>query len=452
VAFHTFTTYAPAGSPEDVSAENLRFRASRADAYRAANLRRWREQLKSLLQRNTPCLADPRFRNWAVKAMMTLTTNWRSSAGDLRHDGLYPATGRFNGFWAWDSWEHAVGVSLFNPELAKDQIRAMFDYQTPEGMIVDVIRLEKKDNNGACSKPPLAGWAVYMVYQRTRDLDFLRELYPRLKRYHQWRYQYRDHNRNGLCEYGGVEPRVLFGQWESGMDVAIKFQGVRMIKNTDGAYSFDQESVELNSYLYAEKLYLAALADVLNLPEDAGGFRREALRLRQMIRQKMFDESTGYFYDIKSESGEFVRVIDVSGWIPLFTGVASPDQAARVRRVMLDPDLFGTFFPFSSLNHRHPQYHPEKGYFRGQTWMNYTYFGIRGFKNYGFRSDADRFTRLLPDRLEGIADPGFPIRENYSSATGAGLCASHFGWSSVFSLLLLSEDADDFPFLPGNTP
>lgn len=81
--------------------------------------------------------------------------------------------GHFNAFWAWDSWEHAVGLSIFNPELAKDQMLTMFDFLTSEGMIIDLIALDKKENNKVCSKPPIAGWGTYMVYQRTKDKAFV---------------------------------------------------------------------------------------------------------------------------------------------------------------------------------------------------------------------------------------------------------------------------------------
>jgi putative isomerase len=453
VAYHTFMSYGPAETLPELTAENRRFDELLAGRYFADNRVRWQKQLATLLDRpGSAYLQDPRLRNWAVKSMLTLNTNWRSAAGDLKHGGIYPSTTHFNAFWAWDSFEHAAATAAFNPELAKDQIRAVFDLQTPEGMIIDLVALERKDNNPACSKPPLAGWATYLVFKQTGDLEFVREMYPKLLKYHRWRYRYRDHNHNGLCEYGGIRPEVMYGQWESGMDVAVKFDGVKMIKVSEGAYSFNQESVELNAYLYAEKLYLAELAEAIGKPADADRFRAEAPRLRQLIQTKMFDAETGFFYDINSETGAQVKVIDVSGWIPLFTGVASPEQAKRVHDTMLDPKLFGTFFPFSSLNHQHPQYHPEKGYFRGQTWMNYTYFGIRGFKNYGFAADADRFTRLIPDRLEGIADPGFPIRENYSSANGKGLCATHFSWSSAFSILLLVEDTFPFEYLLKSEP
>lgn len=446
--FYTFTTYCPATSQQEAIAIHQSLKEKNAKKYIKQNQERWEGYLNSILERPTSYLQSKRNRNWAVKALMTLHTNWRSAAGDLKHAGVQPATGHFDAFWAWDSWEHAVALSIFNPELAKDQMRTMFDFQTPEGMIIDLVSLYQKDNNKVCSKPPIAGWATYMVYQRTKDKAFIKEMLPKLLKFHEWRYKYRDHDQNGLCEYGGIKGQVYMGQWESGMDVAVKFHGVKMLKNAEGAYSFDQESIELNSYLCAEKFYLAYMLEEIGQKKEAARLREEGKKLKKIIQDNFFDKETGFFYDRKLGTGKLVKVIDISGWIPLFTKVATPEQAAAVKKNMLDPELFGTYFPFSSLNHKHPLYQPDKGYFRGQTWMNYTYFGIRGWKNYGFTKDAEKYTRLLPDRLKGLADPGYPIRENWNSATGEGMTAMHFGWSSAFSILLLSEDADTFSYVP----
>lgn len=448
IFLYSFTTYSPAANLEEALNNHYQLEPKQTNKYLKQNKKRWEEYLSKVLNRSTPYLESERYRNWAVKALMTLNTNWRSAAGDLKHAGVFPATGHFDAFWAWDSWEHAAAISIFNPELAKDQMKTMFDYQTPEGMIVDLISLNKKENNIVCSKPPIASWATYMVYQRSKDKNFIKEMLPKLLKYHEWRYKYRDHDQNGLCEYGGTDAKVYMGQWESGMDVAVKFHGVKMLKNTEGAYSFDQESIELNSYLCAEKFYLAYMLDEIGDKATAAKFREEGKKLKKVIQEKFFDKETGFFYDRKSGTGELVKVIDISGWIPLFTKVATPEQAEAVKKNMLDPDLFGTYFPFSSLNHKHPLYQPDKGYFRGQTWMNYTYFGIRGFKNYGFTEEAAKYTWLLPDRLKGLTEPGMPIRENWNSETGEGMTARHFGWSSAFSILLLGEDTDKFMYVP----
>ncbi len=69
-----------------------------------------------------------------------------------------------------------VWLSFF-PELAKDNIRVIFDYQQPDGMIIDCIYPDAfLNNNYRDSKPPaLAAWAVNEIYEHTQDLAFVKE-------------------------------------------------------------------------------------------------------------------------------------------------------------------------------------------------------------------------------------------------------------------------------------
>lgn len=446
--FYTYTTYTPGENVQGALEKTEKKYIKKPEIYFESNRKRWTGYLNAILQRIDSNLNTSSVRDWLVKSLMTLNTNWRSAAGDLKHAGVQPTAGYFDGFWAWDSWIHAAALAIFNPELAKDQMRTMFDFQTSEGMVIDLIAFDKKGNNPVCSKPPIASWATYLVYQQTKDKAFIEEMLPKLIKYHEWRYQYRDHDQNGLCEYGGISSEVYMGQWESGMDVAVKFHGVKMLKNLEKAYSFDQESVELNCYLCAEKFYLAYLLKETGRNKEAEHYRSEGMKLKKKIQDSFYDQQTGYFYDRKIGTGELVKVMDVSGWIPLFTNIALPKQAQAVKQNMLDPNLYGSYYPFSSLNHKHPLYQPDKGYFRGQIWMNYTYFGIRGWKNYGFNEEALKYTLLLPEKLKGLTEKGEPIRENWNAETGEGLCAVHFSWSSAFSILLLTDGANKFPYIP----
>ena len=106
------------------------------------------------------------------------------------------------------------------------------------------------------TKPPLSAWAVVEIFKKDNDLNFVKEMYPKLKKYHEWWYVKRDHDMDGLCEYGSTDGSLIAAKWESGMDNAIRFDDSKIMKNEEGAYSLDQESIDLNAYLYAEKLYL----------------------------------------------------------------------------------------------------------------------------------------------------------------------------------------------------
>jgi len=160
------------------------------------------------------------------KAIETLIGNWRSPAGNILHDSVTPSvTARwFNGVWAWDSWKHAAALANVNNALAKNNIRAMFDYQITKddkvrpqdhGMVIDAVFYNKNKVRGGDggnwnernTKPPLASWAVWQVYEASKDVAFIREMFPKLQAYHQWWYRNRDHNRNGLVEYGATKHR-----------------------------------------------------------------------------------------------------------------------------------------------------------------------------------------------------------------------------------------------------
>ncbi len=375
----------------------------------------------------------------AVKAMLTLLSNWRSPRGHLFHAGLFPsyAYRGFHGVWSWDSWKHSRALALFAPELAKDQMRVMFDYQNASGMIPDVIYADSLENNWRDTKPPLAVWAVQGIFAETQDTSFVAEIYPRLVAYHEWWYRDRDHDGNGLCEYGSTDGTRIAAAWESGMDNAVRFDDAVMVQNDSAAWSLDQESVDLNAYLFAEKGYLAELADALGRPEEAEGFRTQAEKLGQLIRDTMFDDETGFFYDVNLETKEPIRVQGPEGWIPLWAGVATQEQAGRVAEVMADPAKFAGLVPLPTLTMDHPEFDPLDGYWRGPVWLDQAYFGVVGLERYGLTPLSNLLLGRLLETPEGLTGDG-PIYENYHPVTGEGLNAPHFSWSAAHILLFIS--------------
>ena len=404
------------------------------------HLDRWNQYLGSV---DTGGPKEDPLQVLAVKSLMTLVNNWRGPAGRMDYSALFPSSNvwYFNGFWAWDSWKHAVGVLQFDDELAKDQVRAMFAHQNDRGMIPDVVYQDAGEDNWRDTKPPLAGWAIGSIFEKTGDLEFVRELYPRLVAYHRFWYAERDHDGDGLCEYGSTDGTIVAARWESGMDNAVRFDDTEMLANGPGAWSMNQESVDLNAYLFREKEALAILAGALGKKSEADQWTDEAVSLKKKIRNEMFDEKTGWFYDIGIESGSIVPVQGPEGWIPLWAGVASDEQAARVRDTMMDPDKFNTHVPFPTVAADHQEF--SDGYWRGSVWLDQAYFGVEGLKNYGFASEARSMAGKLFKNLEGATVAGRPLRENYHPLTGAGQNVKHFSWTAAHLLLLASSA--DFP-------
>lgn len=497
--YQTYETQSWTFTEKEAQAEAKKVKEmlKKGNVYFAKSSERWETYLSKTFQNHDT--ADMAYQRAAVKSIETLITNWRSAAGALKHDGVVPSMSYqyFIGMWAWDSWKQAVGVSVFNGELGQNNIRAIFDHQIKAddtlrpydaGTIIDCIFYNQNEARGGDggnwnernSKPPLAAWAVWNVYQQTGDKAFLAEMYPKLVAYHNWWYTIRDTDQNGVAEYGAmvddahyqtddegnfltdengnriVNPEAVIeaAAWESGMDNAPRFDqqgngpddvGVLVFENRDASgqvigYSINQESVDLNAYLYAEKGFLKSMAEVLGKTKDVARYEAEAQQLRDYINTYMYDEETGYYYDLQTNQDGSEKKLLVNrgkgpeGWIPLWAKASTQEQADRVVENMMDEGKFNTYVPLGTVSKDNPSFAPSK-YWRGPVWLDQAMFGVEAMQNYGYKEEAQAMAYKMFDNAEGLLEDG-AIRENYNPETGEGLHTTNFSWSasSFYSL------------------
>ncbi|MCD9497268.1 alpha-glucosidase [Photobacterium carnosum] len=209
--------------------------------YMNATTERWEQYLQHGLVNKNATVDQERV---AVKAMETLTANWRSPAGFVSYDTVTPSvTARWfsgNLTWPWDTWKQAYAMAHFNPDLAMNNIRTVFEHQVKaddilrpydKGYLLDVVGMNMSKERGDAlgltemndsqswnernTKPSLASWAVWEVYTTLKDKynraddaqAWLDEMYPKLVDYHNWWLTARDTNNNGIPEYGAaVDP------------------------------------------------------------------------------------------------------------------------------------------------------------------------------------------------------------------------------------------------------
>ena len=397
------------------------------------NEQQWNAQIASLLSGNSKYLKDNKYRKVLVKAMMTLNSNYRTPAGDILHGGSNPSyNGFINGIWSWDSWKIASGNVHFNEEIAKSEMITLFDYQADNGMVPDFISYNKKYNNWRDAKPPVAAWGAMNVYKATGDKKFLETMFDKLYKFHQWWYAERDHNHNGICEYGSTDGTLIAACWESGMDNAIRFDGAVMLKNEgyEDAWSMDQESVDLNAYLALECKLLKKFSSLLKIPFDAPDYSSQ-------VADYFFDKNINFFCDRRLKDGSFIEEPGCEAYTPLWTRIATQAQVDSMLPMLQDTAKFSTYIPFPTIAADNPKYNP-RGYWRGPIWLDQTYFAIRGLRNYGYNRLADEYTLQVFDRLSGLKE-GAPIHENYGTHTGERLKAPHFSWSSSHLLMMYDD-------------
>jgi len=223
-----YTTYSHLLTAAEVQQEQSKIASILADPqrYMSASAQRWENYLEQGLSNPHATQAQERV---AVKAIETLNANWRGAAGAMKFDSVTPSvTGRWfsgNQTWPWDTWKQAYAMAHFNPNVAKDNIRAVFAFQIqPDdplrpwdaGFIPDLIAYNPSPERGGDgsnwnernTKPSLAAWAVMEVYNTTGDKQWLAEMYPKLVAYHDWWLRNRDHNGNGVPEYGATRDKA----------------------------------------------------------------------------------------------------------------------------------------------------------------------------------------------------------------------------------------------------
>lgn len=506
-SFETYATETYTFTDKEFSQEqdNLSDFIKNNKEYFKDNENRWQEYLDNTFDKET-IEEYPEYQNAAVKAVQTLMTNWRSPAGAINYDGIIPSMSYkwFVGMWAWDSWKADVALAEFNPELAKNNMRALFDYQIDEnddvrpqdaGTIIDVIFYNQDAARGGeggnwnerNSKPPLAAWAAWHIYQKTDDTAFLEEMYPKLMDYHNWWYTNRDHQQNGIAEYGAMvsdmhwkttedgeiitdsegnpefdeDAIIEAAAWESGMDDATRFDkegqgeddsGVKVFENKMNndvlGYSLNQESVDLNAYLYAEKGFLYLMANELGKEDDTQILKEDAEYVKNYVQENMFDEETGTFYDlqINEDGSETKKLVNrgkgTEGWLPLWANLATEEQAEAVKNNIMDSEKFNTYVPFPTASKDNPKFEEDQ-YWRGPVWLDQAIFGVEALQNYNFDQEAIVMTKKLFNNAEGLMGNG-PIHENYNPLNGKGISTKNFTWSSgayysMYKNVLLSD-------------
>jgi putative isomerase len=324
-----------------------------------------------------------------------------------------PGKNWFKGIWNWDSAFHAIGISRWDPELAKESILGFLKFQREDGLLPDVI-WENGEMVDTFSKPPVFPWAIEIVYKRNKDSEFLKEVYPKLV----------------LNEKYWVENRCFNGLFYYDADNKESNDYLRRVKyesGWDNSPRWDNGiteywAIDLNCFMVLFYRSMSFFAKELGLPDDFDLWNKKEKQLTKTINERMWDSENKYYADTNKITKEVSSALSPASFMPLYIGIASAEQAESMR--IIAENNFKYKMPTISFDN--PQY--SNDYWRGPTWLNVAYFAAKGLKNYGFEV-ADKIKQNIIDMCYNEKSG---IYENYDSVTGKGLCCDHFSWSCVF--------------------
>ncbi|MGE5071959.1 MAG: amylo-alpha-1,6-glucosidase [Anaerolineae bacterium] len=369
---------------------------------------------------HVPPVAEP-FRRTYAYAWWVMANNLVSPLGNVAYESMMPSKITYIGLWLWDSALHTLAFRHIDPDLARNQFRAMLAYQFPTGKLPDAIHdegvISEIDHplQAEVTKPPILAWAALKLHESAPDIEFLREVYIPLVRLNAWWFSMNDDDGDGLVQYNhpyssGLDDNPL---WDYGMPV---------------------ESPDINTYLCVQMDALAVMAQALGLENEAAMWRRRAESMARRMMEDFWDEETGIFRALLNE--EPIPVVTPFNLYPLWTGRLSDRVRDRLIAHLTDPDEFWGKYVLPTVARNDPHYDPETMW-RGPIWANVNYFFIEALKKVG----RDDLARELRDKtLELVmSQPG--IFEYYSAETGAPplRAASIFGWTAAIFIDLALE-------------
>lgn len=383
--------------------------------------------------------AEARWKAWFAKAppvaeqyVRTYTYAWWIMGnnlilpqGSVVYEAMMPSKVNYVGLWLWDSAMHALAYRHVDPELARNQIRAMLACQLPDGMLPDAVYDEgviaEIDHPilAEVTKPPILAWAALKLHETAPDLEFLKEIYIPLVRWNAWWFSMNDDDVDGLAQYNhpyssGLDDNPL---WDYGMPV---------------------ESPDLNTYLCVQMGSLAMMAEFLGLDAEAKMWRlRSAAIVRRMI-EDFWDDEAGIFRALHNNHP--IPVVTPFNLYPLWTGQLPEKFQARILGHLTNPQEFWGEQRLPSVAYNDPHFDPQTMW-RGPVWANINYFFIEALQQIGEEKLAKELTQKTLEMI--IRSPG--IYEYYNSQSGEPpeRSAQAFGWTAaVFIDLAISASAD----------
>jgi len=359
---------------------------------------------------------------------------------------------KFGGFGVWldDIFYHALMAGLFDAEVARENLRAIYAGATAAGNYPCLVT--GRDSWIDRTQPPIGSFICWMLHQRLGARDLLAEAWPTLKANHEWWWATRDGNGDGLVEYGTspvggglYRGTKLAAKDESSMDNSPTHDEATLDAKS---WTLDCADVGLNSLLALDGEMLARIAAALGREAEAEALERRTEALKARIADRLWDPERRVFAN-RLWSGRFVRSLAPTSFYPLLCGAARPEQARAMVDLLSDPAKFGGEWLLPSVTRDDPAF-ADNVYWRGRIWPPLSFLTYQALKRAGFREAASRLAengwRLFRGEWEGERR----CPENFGAVSGRALdqpdTDAFYGWGALMPLIAVAETCDVTPW------
>ena len=288
---------------------------------------------------------------------------------------------------------------------------------------------------GSIDSTPLFVMLAGAYLERTGNLDFVRKIWPNVRRALEWMDRYGDRDGDGFVEYEKTSKHGLVQQgWKDSHD---------SIFYADGRIAEPPIALcEVQAYVFAAKRAASRLAQAFGDEGFAGQLERESRALQVAFEKAFWSEELGSYVLALDGKKKQCTVAASNAGHALFCEIATPERARRVADSLMNESMFSGW-GIRTLSSRENRYNPMS-YHNGSVWPHDNSLIAMGYARYGFQQEACRV-------LEGIYESsrhlqlqrmpelfcGFHRRSDGSGPTLYPVACAPQAWAAGSAYLLL---------------
>jgi len=275
--------------------------------------------------------------------------------------------------------------------------------------------------------PEIMAWCEWEYYLNFGDKDRLNKVFSPLMAYHRWMAEHRTWPDGTYFSTG----------WGCGMDnIPRHMQGYSPAFSHGHMIWVDacmQELMTCN--------LLIEMAKELDRNEFIDELVAERDNLEGVINQKLWDEQSGFYYDLWN-NGKHNMVRHIGAYWALLAECASNERAQRLIAYLEDEKEFNTPHPIPALSKSDPNYTADGGYWRGGVWAPTNYMVLKGLDKYGKYDLAHRIAAKHLNSVVEVFKKSGTLFENYApegAEKGNPARADFVGWTGLVPISVLFE-------------
>ena len=239
---------------------------------------------------------------------------------------------------------------------------------------------------GSIDSTPLFIVLAALYYERTGDLEAVRDLWPAIERGLDWMDGPGDRDGDGFLEYARAGEDGLQNQgWKDSADAVFHADG----SLAEGPIAL----VEVQGYAYAARHGGALMADALGLVARAAALRSGAEATRERFDEAFWCDEIGMYAIALDGAKRPCRVRTSNAAHVLWTGIAKPERAARIAAEVVSPK-FLSGWGVRTVAEGERRYNPMS-YHNGSVWPHDNALIAWGLRRTGQVAAAERVFEAL---------------------------------------------------------